>query len=39
LTNPSVCVLDFGGDKQTVSGDLTVVFPTAASTTALIRIT
>jgi hypothetical protein len=39
LTNPSVCVLDFGGDKQTASGDLTIVFPTASSTSALIRIT
>jgi len=39
LTNPSVCVLDFGGDKQAVAGDLTIVFPTAAASTAIIRIT
>lgn len=39
LTNPSVCVLDFGGDKQAVAGDITIVFPSATATTALIRIT
>ncbi len=39
LTNPAVCVLDFGGDKQTAAGDLTIVFPTPSATTALIRIT
>jgi hypothetical protein len=39
LTNPSVCVLDFGGDKQAVAGDVTIVFPTPTATTALIRIT
>jgi hypothetical protein len=39
LTNPAVCVLDFGGDKQTVAGDLTIVFPAPTSSSALIRIT
>jgi hypothetical protein len=39
LTNPAVCVLDFGGDKQAVSGDFTIIFPTASATTAIIRIT
>jgi hypothetical protein len=39
LTNPAVCALDFGGDKQTAAGDLTIVFPTPSTTTALIRIT
>lgn len=39
LTNPAVCVLDFGGDKQAVSGDVTIIFPTPSNTTALIRIT
>jgi len=39
LTNPSVCVLDFGGDKQAVAGDVTIVFPAPTATTALIRIT
>jgi len=37
-SNPTVCVLDFGSDKtSTVS--LTVQFPTANSTNAIIRIT
>ena len=39
LTNPAVCVLDFGGEKQAVAGDVTIVFPTPSNTTALIRIT
>jgi hypothetical protein len=39
LTNPAVCVLDFGGDKQAVSGDITIVFPTPSASTAIIRIT
>ena len=34
----SVCVLDFGGDKTSSSGDFTVQFPTAGATTAIIRI-
>lgn len=38
VTNPTVCVLDFGSDKtSTVS--LTVQFPTANSSNAIIRIT
>ena len=36
--DPSVCVLDFGSDKSSSSGDFTVVFPTAASSAAIIRI-
>jgi hypothetical protein len=39
LTNPAVCVLDFGGDKQAVAGDITIIFPTPSASTALIRIT
>jgi hypothetical protein len=39
LTNPSVCVLDFGGDKVATAGDFTIVFPAATSTTAILRIT
>ena len=39
LTNPAVCVLDFGGDKQAVAGDVTIIFPTPSATTAIIRIT
>lgn len=34
----SVCVLDFGGDKTSSSGDFTVQFPTASATAAIIRI-
>jgi hypothetical protein len=38
LTNAAVCVLDFGSDKTSTAGDFTIVFPTPANTTALIRI-
>jgi hypothetical protein len=38
LTNPSVIVLDFGSDKTSTAGDFTVVFPTADSSNAIIRI-
>tara|TARA_R110000868_G_scaffold247205_1_gene503684 strand:- start:862 stop:1326 length:465 start_codon:yes stop_codon:yes gene_type:complete len=38
LTNASVCVLDFGGDKTSTAGDFTIIFPTADSTNAIIRI-
>tara|TARA_R100001163_G_scaffold12480_1_gene11588 strand:- start:1015 stop:1446 length:432 start_codon:yes stop_codon:yes gene_type:complete len=34
----SVCVLDFGGDKSSSSGDFTITFPTASATAAIIRI-
>ena len=37
-TNASVCVLDFGSDKtNTQAGTFTVTFPTATSTSAIIR--
>ena len=36
--DPAVCVLDFGSDKSASSGDFTVVFPTADSSNAIIRI-
>ena len=36
--DPSVCVLNFGADKSASSGDFTVVFPTAAASSAIIRI-
>ena len=36
--DPSVCVLDFGADKSSSSGDFTVVFPTADASNAIIRI-
>jgi hypothetical protein len=38
LTNAAVCVLDFGSDKTASNGDFTIIFPTAANTTAIIRI-
>jgi len=38
LTNAAVCVLDFGSDKTATNGNLTVQFPTATNTTAIIRI-
>ena len=37
-SNPSVVVLDFGSDKTAVSGDFTIVFPTADASNAIIRI-
>ena len=36
--DPSVCVLDFGADKGSTSGDFTIVFPTADASNAIIRI-
>lgn len=38
LTNPAVAVLDFGSDKTSTAGDFTIIFPTAAASTAIIRI-
>ena len=37
-SNKAVAVLDFGSDKSSFSGDFTIVFPTADSTNAIIRI-
>lgn len=37
-TNPSVAVLDFGGAKIVSGGDFTIQFPSAAASTAIIRI-
>ncbi len=37
-TNPSVLVLDFGGDKTSTSGDFTVIFPTADASSAILRL-
>ena len=37
-SNPTVCVLDFGSDKTSITS-LTIQFPTANSTNAIIRIT
>ena len=36
--DPTVVVLDFGSDKTSTSGDFQIVFPTANSTSAIIRI-
>lgn len=38
LTNAAVCVLDFGSDKSSTDGDFTIIFPTADSSDAIIRI-
>ena len=36
--DPSVCALDFGGDKTSTAGDFTVQFPAADASNAIIRI-
>ena len=36
--DPSVCVLDFGGDKTATAGTFTIQFPDANDTQAIIRI-
>jgi hypothetical protein len=37
-TNPTVVVLDFGGDKTSTSGTFTIQFPPATASDAIIRI-
>ena len=37
-SNKAVCVLAFGGDKTSTSGDFTITFPTADASNAIIRI-
>jgi hypothetical protein len=37
-TNPSVAVLDFGGDKISTSGTFTIQFPAADASNSIIRI-
>ena len=37
-TNPSVLVLDFGGDKTSTAGDFTVIFPTPDASNAILRL-
>jgi hypothetical protein len=37
-SNKAVAVLDFGSDKSSTSGTFTIQFPTANSTSAIIRI-
>ena len=36
--DPAVCVLDFSGAKTSTNGTFTIIFPTADSTSAIIRI-
>lgn len=36
--NKAVAVLDFGADKTATAGDMTIIFPTADSTSAIIRL-
>ena len=36
--DPSVCILDFGGAKSSSAGTFTIIFPTADSTNAILRI-
>lgn len=36
--DPAVCILDFGGAKTSTVGTFTIVFPTADSSNAIIRI-
>ena len=38
LTNPAVCVLDFGGDITATAGDFLITFPAAGASTAIIRL-
>lgn len=38
LTNPTVCVLDFGGAKTSTAGTFSIIFPAADATNAIIRI-
>jgi hypothetical protein len=38
LTNPAVCVLDFGSDKTVTGTTLTITFPAATGSSAIIRI-
>lgn len=36
--DPSIVILDFGADKTATAGDMTITFPTASATAAIIRI-
>ncbi len=34
----AVAVFNFGGDKTATAGDMTIIFPTADATNAIIRL-
>jgi hypothetical protein len=36
--NKAICVIDFGGTVSATAGDLTIEFPVADASTAVIRI-
>ena len=36
--DPSLCTIDFGGDKTVTSGTFTIEFPAAAASTAIIQL-
>jgi len=38
VTNATVCVLDFGGDKTATSGTFTIQFPAFTTSAAILRI-
>ena len=38
-SNKAVAVFSFGGDKTATAGDLTIIFPTADASNAIIRLT
>ena len=37
-SNKAICAIDFGGDKTSTAGDFTIVFPSASSAAAIIRL-
>ena len=37
-SNKAVAVFDFGGDKTATAGDMTIIFPTADASNAIIRL-
>ena len=37
-SNKAICAIDFGADKTSTAGDFTVVFPSASSAAAIIRL-
>ena len=37
-SNKAICAIDFGADKTSTAGDFTIVFPSASSAAAIIRL-